>query len=135
MQNKELKNDLQSDASRIIKTDVGASDGQNKCPKCGAIIDLTTGICPDCKYEMPEFSDNTIVEKLSKRINRAKMMPLPNMFEVNAVEKFPIPSNRQDLLAVMAFINSKVKIMVAEGLYDKHRVITTYFRKLQECTG
>mgnify|MGYP003533637288 CR=1 FL=1 len=29
---------VQTDALTIIQTDVGAKDGQNKCPKCGATI-------------------------------------------------------------------------------------------------
>ena len=29
-------NNNQSDAPTIIQTDVGAKDGQNKCPKCGS---------------------------------------------------------------------------------------------------
>ena len=28
-------NSVQSNAPTIVQTDVGAKDGQNKCPKCG----------------------------------------------------------------------------------------------------
>lgn len=35
-----------SDAPTIVQTDVGAKDGQNKCPKCGATdisLNVNTG--------------------------------------------------------------------------------------------
>ena len=29
-----------NDEPKVVKTDVGAKDGQNKCPKCGATLKL-----------------------------------------------------------------------------------------------
>lgn len=45
-----------SDAPTIIQTDVGAKDGQNKCPKCGATdisLNVNTGKlrCNFCRHE------------------------------------------------------------------------------------
>ena len=47
---------VQNDAPTIVQTDVGAKDGQNKCPKCGATdisININNGHlrCNFCRYE------------------------------------------------------------------------------------
>lgn len=41
---------------KIIKTDIGAKDGQNKCPKCGGTdisVNINTGLlrCNFCRHE------------------------------------------------------------------------------------
>jgi len=47
---------VQTEAPTIIKTDVGAKDGQNKCPKCGS-TDISTNVnnghlrCNFCRHE------------------------------------------------------------------------------------
>lgn len=52
----EDKNLVSSDAPTIVKTDVGAKDGQNKCPKCGS-TDISVNVnnghlrCNFCRYE------------------------------------------------------------------------------------
>lgn len=48
--------DVQSNTPTIVKTDVGAKDGQNKCPKCGGTdiaINMNTGRlrCYFCRHE------------------------------------------------------------------------------------
>ena len=57
-------NNNQSDAPTIIQTDVGAKDGQNKCPKCGS-TDIALNVnngklrCNFCRHEFePEKLDN-----------------------------------------------------------------------------
>ena len=57
-------NNNQSSAPTIVKTDVGAKDGQNKCPKCGS-TDITLNVnngklrCNFCRHEFePEKLDN-----------------------------------------------------------------------------
>ncbi len=57
-------NNNQSNASTIIKTDLGAKDGQNKCPKCGS-TDISLNVnngklrCNFCRHEFePEKLDN-----------------------------------------------------------------------------
>ena len=39
----------QTESPTIIKTDVGAKDGQNKCPKCGATL-RPHRACTKCGY-------------------------------------------------------------------------------------
>ena len=47
---------VQSDAPTIVQTDVGAKDGQNKCPKCGS-TDISVNVnnghlrCNFCRHE------------------------------------------------------------------------------------
>ena len=51
----EIKKDKDSD-KKIIKTDEGNKDGQDKCPKCGS-TDISTNVkkgclrCNFCRYE------------------------------------------------------------------------------------
>ena len=51
-------NEVTNDEPRIVQTDVGAKDGQDKCPKCGATdisINTKTGLLR-CNYCRHEFS-------------------------------------------------------------------------------
>lgn len=55
----------------IVKTDVGAKDGQNKCPKCGA-TDISTNIktgtlrCNFCRFEFTPEKVSGLVTDLSQ---------------------------------------------------------------------
>lgn len=64
------KNNL-SNESIIVKTDEGAKDGQNKCPKCGATdISLNTNNgqlrCNFCRHEFAPIKVSGLVEDISK---------------------------------------------------------------------
>ena len=60
-----------SDAPTIVKTDVGAKDGQNKCPKCGA-TDISVNVnnghlrCNFCRYEFEPEKVEGMQEDISK---------------------------------------------------------------------
>ena len=60
-----------SDAPTIVKTDVGAKDGQNKCPKCGA-TDISLNVnnghlrCNFCRYEFEQEKVEWLQEDISK---------------------------------------------------------------------
>lgn len=60
-----------SDAPTIVKTDVGAKDGQNKCPKCGA-TDISLNVnnghlrCNFCRYEFEQEKVEGLQEDISK---------------------------------------------------------------------
>lgn len=67
---------VQTEAPTIIQTDVGAKDGQNKCPKCGA-TDISTNVnsgklrCNFCRHEFePEkiAGMETDISKLSGQV-------------------------------------------------------------------
>lgn len=55
----------------IIKTDIGAKDGQNKCPKCGA-TDISTNIktgmlrCNFCRFEFAPEKIEGLVQDISQ---------------------------------------------------------------------
>ncbi len=56
---------------RIVQTDVGAKDGQNKCPKCGSTdisINTKTGMlrCNYCRYEFKPEKVEGMEEDISK---------------------------------------------------------------------
>ena len=55
---------MEENEAKVVKTDVNAKDGQNKCPKCGA-TDISLNVkngklrCNFCRYEFePEKMDN-----------------------------------------------------------------------------
>ena len=39
-----------SNAPTIVQTDVGAKDGQEKCPQCGEERLKRNHVCPNCGY-------------------------------------------------------------------------------------
>ena len=56
---------------KIVKTDIGAKDGQNKCPKCGSteiITNVNTGKlrCQYCRHEFEPEKIEGMVTDLSK---------------------------------------------------------------------
>lgn len=59
------------DGSRVVKTDLGAKDGQNKCPRCGATeIALSTNSgklkCLFCRHEFEPEKVSGMVEDINK---------------------------------------------------------------------
>lgn len=64
-------NNSSLDAPTIVKTDVGAKDGQNKCPKCGA-TDISLNInnghlrCNYCRYEFEQEKLDGLATDISK---------------------------------------------------------------------
>lgn len=60
-----------SDAPTIVQTDVGAKDGQNKCPKCGATdisLNINTGKlrCNFCRHEFEPIKVEGLQTDISK---------------------------------------------------------------------
>lgn len=107
----------------------------NKCPVCGAILDSVSGICPDCKYEGSGLNANNIVEDFAKLIKQAES-PLSRTTVVKAIENFPIPSARQDLLEILAFICPKINPITVGGRKKDLKAIEisrAYFHKFEEC--
>ena len=66
-----MDNNKISNEPKIIKTDIGAKDGQNKCPKCGS-TEITTNIktgklrCMYCRYEFEPEKIEGMEKDLSK---------------------------------------------------------------------
>ena len=64
-------NDEKNSEPQVVKTDVGAKDGQNKCPKCGAteiVTNVNTGRlrCQYCRYEFDGEKISGMVTDLTK---------------------------------------------------------------------
>ncbi len=62
--------EVTNDEPRIVQTDVGAKDGQNKCPKCGATdisLNVKTGLlrCNYCRYEFSPEKIEGMEENIS----------------------------------------------------------------------
>lgn len=60
-----------SNTPKIVKTDVGAKDGQNKCPKCGATeisLNVNTGKlrCEFCRFEFEAEKVSGLEEDITK---------------------------------------------------------------------
>lgn len=69
--NEEENVEMQEDRATVIKTDSGAKDGQNKCPKCGATdISLNTKTgklrCNFCRHEFEPEKLDAMEKDLSK---------------------------------------------------------------------
>ena len=66
-----LENSNASGGTKIVQTDVGAKDGQNKCPKCGA-TDISLNIkngklrCNYCRHEFEPEKIDGMEEDISK---------------------------------------------------------------------
>ena len=76
LEENEVLDEIKEEGPTIIKTDEGAKDGQNKCPKCGA-TDISLNIkngklrCNFCRHEFePEKLDvmESDISKLDKEI-------------------------------------------------------------------
>ena len=83
----------QKENSRIVKTDEGAKDGQNKCPKCGATdisVNTKTGLLR-CNYCRTEFAAQEIegletdISKLQGEVMGSGAQDIENNVEQNVI--------------------------------------------------
>lgn len=106
----------------------------NQCPICGAMLDPVTAICPDCKYEGSGMTASRVVEEFSEQIKHAG-----NTFNsavAKVIESFPVPSGRNDLLEILAFLCPKIKpIIIGDKKKDLRAIeeAQVYFHKFKEC--
>ena len=62
---------MEENEAKVVKTDVNAKDGQNKCPKCGA-TDISLNVkngklrCNFCRYEFEPEKMDTMEQDISK---------------------------------------------------------------------
>ena len=70
----ELKNNIENEeisGPKVVKTDEGAKDGQNKCPKCGA-TDISLNVkngklrCNFCRHEFEPNKFDAMEKDISK---------------------------------------------------------------------
>ena len=62
---------MEENEAKVVKTDVNAKDGQNKCPKCGA-TDISLNVkngklrCNFCRHEFEPEKIDTMEQDISK---------------------------------------------------------------------
>ena len=71
MENSNVDKIVNANNTTIIKTDEGAKDGQNKCPKCGATdisLNIKTGKlrCNFCRHEFEPIKEDKMEQDISK---------------------------------------------------------------------
>ena len=68
-------NEQQNNAPKIVKTDIGNKDGQNKCDKCGSTditLNMKTGLlrCNYCRYEFSPKKVEGLEEDISNLVGQ-----------------------------------------------------------------
>ena len=61
----------------------------NKCPYCGAILTLSSTVCPDCNAEVSVSNTSEVVEEFAAQINKAEKA-LDRSSVINVVKNFPL---------------------------------------------
>ena len=119
---------------KLLQKKASPAEKVNKCPKCGAVLDSISGICPDCSYEASGLKVNSVVEDFTKKIYQAES-PLSRTTVAHAIVNFPVPSGRQDLLEFLSFLCPKI-YPVTVGNRKKNlkavEIAQAYFLKFEE---
>ena len=124
----------------------------NKCPHCGAVVEAGNVKCSDCGYSFRGIEANSSIERFSEKLNEiedrfeGKGSILQNtIFELfspgtdartkaiqTAIESFPIPTTKEDLLEFTMFLKSKGK-KPHGGTPSQANICSSYRKKYNEC--
>lgn len=69
-----------------------------KCPSCGAQVDRTKAICPECGYAFTNVSVTRSLKYLFKKIEKADDVKERSVIIANA----PIPTSKEDILEFLS---------------------------------
>ena len=93
-----------------------------KCPACGAPVPAFKGVCPECGYEFAGVEANSSATQLAQAIRKAKSADAKK----EAVETFPIPNTKGDLLEFLTSLKPRIS--------DASDPLSgSYFKKYTEC--
>ena len=110
----------------------------NKCPYCGAVLTPTSAVCPDCNAEVIGLGASSIIEDFSTQLKEA-CRRFSRTSVISVIEGFPIPSSRNDLLELLAFLAPKIEPTKTNDYFDDTydtkaiREAGAYFHKFEEC--
>lgn len=124
----------------------------NKCPQCGAVIEAGSVKCAECGYMFRGIEANSSIEKFSEKLNEienrfaGKNSLFQNtVFEQfslgtddrtkaiqTAIEAFPIPTTKEDLLEFSIFLKSKGKRPYPSSP-SQDKICSSYRKKFNEC--
>ena len=120
-----------------------------KCPNCGATVEAASVKCEDCGYNFVGIQASTSRERLNQIINEIKRRhankPQSSIFKQmfymekdeneeikEAIQLFPIPNSREDLLDFLMFLEPLAKVSFFSNAYDPS-LTGVYKSKYKEC--
>ncbi|MBS5111327.1 MAG: zinc ribbon domain-containing protein [Coprobacillus cateniformis] len=99
-----------------------------KCPNCGAVINQTTAICPECGMRitgqaavssMQAFKDQLMAIESTRSGKSAKMLdysPDPaDMKKLSLIRSYPIPNSVDDILEFMLLAIANVDVQLSKN--------------------
>lgn len=123
-----------------------------KCPNCGATVEAASVKCEDCGYNFVGIKASTSRERLHEMINEIKRRHAnkpktkPSFIDLftldsekseneeikEAIQLFPIPNSREDLLDFLMFLEPLAKVSFFSNSYDPS-LTGVYKSKYKEC--
>ena len=124
----------------------------NKCPQCGAVVEAGSIRCSDCGYTFRGIGANSSIEKFSEKLNEIenRFADKGSIFQntifeqfslgtdartkaiQTAIEAFPIPTTKEDLLEFTMFLKSKGK-QPSQCTPSQGKICSSYRKKFDEC--
>ena len=124
----------------------------NKCPQCGAVVEASSVKCTDCGYTFRGIGANSSIERFSDKLNEIENRFADNgsilqytifvQFSLGtdartkaiqtAIEAFPIPTTKEDLLEFAMFLKSKGK-RPYPCTPSQDKICNSYRKKFDEC--
>lgn len=137
-------------------TNIQPSNGKygtvSKCPQCGAVVEAGSIRCSDCGYTFRGIGANSSIEKFSEKLNEIenRFADKGSIFQntifeqfslgtdartkaiQTAIEAFPIPTTKEDLLEFTMFLKSKGK-QPSPCTPSQGKICSSYRKKFDEC--
>jgi hypothetical protein len=90
------------------------------CPHCGAVVPESASVCPNCGYEFSEIEANSSSILLANILANLEY----DEDKCQAIETFPIPNSKVDLLEFVTALKPRVKNLdspLADAYWTKYQ--------------
>lgn len=126
----------------------------NKCPNCGAVVEVGSPQCKECGHYFTGVEAVSSVQRFAEMINRieaesaSKSGGLGSVLSgigsfwgydsrsqrlCSAIETYPIPTSKEDLLEFLVYLKPKSKGLTPASTMGDKKIADAYKSKYKEC--
>ena len=88
-----------------------------KCPSCGQPIESFQGRCPGCGHELSAGEVANSFKEFVKKWEKLEREDADKEVMVAAIDTFPIPNNREDLLEFSIYVRARLNDFILNATH------------------